>query len=217
MNSKKLLLIIVSSIVILFCVINIVRQIKGGGRKGFEPTGVQEEVGRALAEATSDHLGESGSVVILAVDDSQSPYPFAKKQVEAAADTFKSKGIEVQDTIWLMANQIMPEMGVMTVDLYMESMAPFKGVDGIVSFAGIPVPDPMQGRNQIAALKTMPPLYCVTRDRNTLTPMMKSGMVKVAVCEKGAAVDMSDGKKPKKPAEWFIAVYEVITSAPPVE
>ena len=63
--NKKQLLIIVSVVVIALCVINMARQMSGGGRRGFAPTGVQNEVGKALAGATAAELGNSGSVAIL--------------------------------------------------------------------------------------------------------------------------------------------------------
>ena len=209
-----MLLGIGAAVVILFCGIHLGGLLFGGGPKGFAPTGIHEEVGRALAQVTAERLGGSGTVVILAVDDSHSPFAFAEDQAKATKKALEDNGIEVRETVWLMANQILPEMGVMTVDVYLKAMEPFLDVDGIVSLAGIPVPDPAQGRQEVTALKALPPIYCVTQDRETLKPMMRAGLVNAAVCEKGTAVDMTDGNKPKKPHEWFVAVYEVVTSVP---
>ena len=213
-SGKKQLLIIGSVVIILICGINLARMVTGGGggSAGFDPTGIQEEVGRALGSVTAVHLGESGTVVILAVDDSQSQHPYAKEQAAATEGRLKDYGITVQDTVWLQANQILPEMGVMTIGLYMDTMAPYQDVDGIVSLAGIPALDPTQAHRDMSTLTNMPPLYCLTRDRTSLDSMMRSGLIKGAVCEK--KVDTSN-KAPKKAKEWFPEVsYEVITSPP---
>lgn len=209
---RKLLLGIISAIVIAVCAISLIKQFTGGPA-GFAPTGVQEEVGRALAEAAAAHLDNAGSVAILAIDDSQSPYPFAERQVKAATKALEDAGIQVREPVWLKANQILPEMGVMTVDVYMQAMQPHSDADAIISLCGIPVPDPGAGaRQQIGALRSLPPMFCTTQDRGTLAPMMKNGLVLAAVVEKGGAVGMADGKAPKKAEDWFDAAYELVTA-----
>lgn len=210
-STKKALLAIGSCAVILVCGIHLSGLLLRNQPAPFLPAGIQDQVGRALAQAAAADLEGSGTVALLTYDDGNSPMAFKEDQLQATVKALKANGIEVRDTVRLEANQLVPELGVMEADVYLAAMESFQDVDAIVSLAGLPAPDPTTGQEALAALRQLPPLYCVTQDRETLQLMMKSGLVKAAVCEKG---EPSEGLQDMTVEAVFSNRFEVVASTP---
>jgi hypothetical protein len=170
---------------------------------------VQTAVGEVLAEETIKLIGNSGQIVVITLEEGQSPE--LDTQYESFKDGLKKSSIKIlrTDTISAGKSKYGPGSG-MSGRRFVKALTQHANADAIISLVGLPDAD----EEELEELKSqpVPKVVAFARDRKAAPKLFANQWLHVAITPRSQDSSTSPGK-PKTSREWFDKQFEIVRAS----